>query len=131
MTFDNDQSGIGGLVAGHYLYRRDLAQMLPVPIMVEFAAPRDPETGERLDRSPRWQFWIRGKLYGSEDPPYWGGFEVDEDRLDKIWPKCMRWPIDEEEYEFLVARHQWAIENDHDDPHGGDIKIDPMTAPLD
>lgn len=130
MIFEKNE-GPDAFVAGHYLYRRDMAQMVPIPIRIWYGVPTDPETGEDLDRSPRWQIEIRGKIYGSQDPPYLGGYEVDEEKLFRLWPKCMRWPITAEEYRFHIDRHRWATENDETDPYGGDIRIDPLTAPLD
>lgn len=129
--FDADQSGPDGFVEGYYLYRRDHAGMVPIPIRVWFGSPLDPLDGTELDRSPRWQIAIRGKIYGSEDPPFLGGYEVDEERLFRLWPKCQRWPIDADEYQFHIDRHVWARDNDENDPFGGDIRVDPMTAPLD
>lgn len=131
MMFPTDQGFPGGLVEGYYLYRRDHAQRVPIPIRIWFGPPADPLTGEPMDRSPRWHFEIGGKLYGSDDPPMLGGRAVDEDGLDRMWPKSSRWPSDAEEYAYLVSRREWARENDEDDPHGGDIKVCPLTAPLD
>lgn len=129
--FPNDQSFPGGLEEGCFLHRRDAQGMVAIPIRIWFGEPFDPLTGEVMDRSLRWHFEIGGKLYGSDDPPLLGGYPATEDDIARIWPRAGRFPIERTEYDYLCQRRAWAAQNDENDPHGGDIKIDPMTAPLD
>lgn len=78
-------------VAGWYKVR--LVRGGPwVGVRVWFGPPLDPETGEELDRSPRWQAVQDGAF-------------VDVWRL---WPGCALHPIDEAEYAFRCARSEHA-----------------------
>lgn len=54
--------------------------------------PFDPDTGEEMDRSWRWQAKFDGE-------------PID---IDRVWPVCAGSPISEEEYRRLVARREWA-----------------------
>lgn len=56
--------------------------------------PHDPDTGEELDRSWRWQ----------------ATFNAEPIDLDRVWPACGRSPIDEREAARLVQLATWARE---------------------
>lgn len=78
------------------LYKIRLAKDAPwSPVKIVFGPPNDPDTGEPLDRSPRWQCFIRGELYP----------------MSRVWPWCGRWPIEEPEYRYLMALKGWADEH--------------------
>lgn len=81
-------------VAG--FYRRRLVKNGPwVAVLIVHGRPRDPVTGEELDRSPRWQAWLDGK-------------EVD---VFQVWPECSGAPIDKAEYLHLRNVSDWAREH--------------------
>lgn len=61
-------------------------------VRIWFGAPPDPETGEPLDRSPRWQAEINGNLAD----------------IDQVWPYVAGRFIDEAEYRYLTALSKHA-----------------------
>lgn len=67
--------------------------------------PLDPDTGEEMDRSWRWQATINGALV----------------EIDRVWPRCAADRIDQREHDYLI-RIQAVI-----DPGR---RVDPLTAPL-
>lgn len=86
----------------------------PVGVRIWLGQPKDPVTGDLLDRSLRWQAEV------NDDP-------ID---LERVWPRCAREAIDEREYRFLTQRAAWARENAPTSPHANPTRrIDPMTAP--
>lgn len=88
-------------VAGHY--RVKLAKgAVWSPVKLWFGPPLDPVTGEELDRSPRWQALVRGKLW-------------ERGVLD-LWAWCAGQPIGENEYEYLMAIHRHASAHEPDMP---------------
>jgi len=50
-----ERGGADPLIEGYYLIRLDRARRVSVPVRVWYGPPNDPETGEPLDRSHRWQ----------------------------------------------------------------------------
>ena len=115
--FEQSDQGGDNFVEGYYLReRRDCVSM---PVRVWFGPPLDPVTGEELDRTWRWQVMEAGQL-------------VEEiEQIARIWPKVMRAPTTKQEYEYRLARIEWARENDPSDPFGAVYgKIDLRTAPL-
>ena len=77
--------------------------------------PKDPVTGEELDRSWRWQAEANGSPVN----------------LERVWPRCARDPISATEYAYLAARQDWAATNAPDsalaDPRR---KLDLLNLPL-
>jgi hypothetical protein len=67
-----------------------------VGVRIYFDQPVDPVTGERLDRSYRWQCDVDGEPFAD-----W----------DRIWPGCTGDPISESEYQTICTRRAWAREN--------------------
>lgn len=61
-------------------------------IRVWFGQPKDPVTGELLDRSLRWQAESNGDY-------------VD---FDDVWPQCAKERISEAEYHRYCKRQAWA-----------------------
>lgn len=123
--FIRERDGADALVEGSYLIRR--AGRVDVPVRVWFGAPLD-ETGQELDRSPRWQVQVGFQLL-EQEPVVVGGIRIVN--LDDIWPACARLPIDKDEWKHRLERAEWAAEYDPDDAHaeiGG--RVDPMTARL-
>jgi hypothetical protein len=77
---------IDHLVTGFYKTR--LVRSGPwVPVEIRYGSPPDPETGEPLDRSPRWMAW----MLGNETDPY------------EIWTRCCSHPIPAAEFQYLMA----------------------------
>lgn len=79
-------------VAGFYRFRLR-SDGVRAAIKVFYGPPNDPVTDEPLDRSPRWQCLVNGEYF---------------DDFDRIWPACARDPISLEEYNFMLARQDWA-----------------------
>lgn len=86
-------------VAG--FYKTKLVRGGPwVPVYLWFGCPHDPDTGEELDRSPRWQAERLGRLVP----------------VDAVWPFCALHPIDQAEHNFLLADHRWHVQYKPDAP---------------
>jgi hypothetical protein len=122
------REGVDGLVAGFYLLRS--AGRIDVPVRIWFGPPHDSETGEVLDRSPRWQLEIFGIDACDPDAPalVWGREVTD---LSDVWPKAAKLPIDEVEYLFRVERAEWAEAHDPSDPFGTKYgRIDPLSCAM-
>lgn len=147
--FNPNPEGTDRLHAGFYLLKMRRSSRIDVPVRVWFGPPEDPDYRQyqdanapsgmsytpialrpTLERSPRWQVEINGILFGDPDnPPCIAGRPVET--LDGIWPQCMAEPIDQDEYEYRVARSDWAEQWDGDDPYSGTgARVDPMTARL-
>jgi hypothetical protein len=87
----------------------------PVGIRIWHGPPRDPLTGEELDRGHRWQATANGE-------------PID---LDRVWPRCGREPITQAEHDYLCVIQNWARENAPDSPAADPRKkIDLITSPL-
>lgn len=126
--FIRGQAIADGLIEGYFLILRDSARRMPVPVWIRFAAPTDPDTGEEMDRSPRWQIDVAG--YALDDEPLQVG-DVWINDLTDFWPRCRDNRIDESDYRERIALSAWAAANDPNDAFatpGG--KINPMTATL-
>lgn len=125
--FRRVQDGADALVEGYYLIQRRRARRVDIPVRVWFGAPRDPDTGEELDRSPRWQITLAGAAF--DEPLTLGGITFSA--VTDFWPACALEPIDAADHDFRVERAAWAQQHDPDDAlatPGG--RIDPMTARL-
>lgn len=126
--FIRRQPGADALVEGYYLVQRRRARRVDMPVRIWFGQPTDPDTGERMDRSPRWHVELAGVLLDHE-PVQIGGITFRD--TTELWPACAQEPITRAEYEFRMARQDWAARYDPDDPFGSPgSKIDPFTAPL-
>lgn len=80
--------------AGFYAMRMVAGGVLG-GIEIWHGPPRDPVTGEIMDRSWRWQATFNGEY-------------ID---LDWVWPICAKRPIDRKEYDRLVNQFRWAVQN--------------------
>lgn len=78
-------------VAGFYRFRLR-ADGVRGAVRIWHGPPLDPVTGEELDRSWRWQASINGE-----------GIDIDH-----VWPMCAKDPLTEKEYNFMLARQDWA-----------------------
>ena len=67
----------------------------PVAIEILYGPPRDPDTGEIMDRSWRFQATANGQ-------------PID---LDLVWPRCGRAPITATEAAYLTGLQAWAAEH--------------------
>jgi hypothetical protein len=135
--FNPRPEGADALEQGFYLVKMRRSGRIDVPLRIWFGPPEDPETrhlpmAERavLDRSWRWQLEINGVLFGDEDnPPHIAGRPILT--LEGIWPEAKAEPIDQADYEYRVARADYAESWDENDPYGGTgARVDPMTATL-
>lgn len=114
LILSRDHGDPAGPVEGFYLHRR--RDCVDMPVHVWFGAPLDPEGGEPLERSHRWQIMLAGELL---------------EEWDRVWPRCANLPIDESEYQFRMARIEYARAADPDDPFGAvDGRIDLLSAPI-
>lgn len=126
--FTRVRTGADALQEGFFLIRRDRQRRVPLPVRIWWGAPLDPDTGEEMDRSPRWQVAIAGQIIG-EEPLRVG--EQTITCLSDFWPQCSYHPIDEADYHYRLELAAWAGEHDPNDPHGDtSAKIDPLTVSL-
>jgi hypothetical protein len=125
--FLREQGGADALVEGYYLIQRRRARRVDVPVRIWFGAPIDPDTGDEMDRSHRWQIEIAGVLF--DQPLTFGGITISA--VTEFWPAIVREQIDEADYRFRIARAEWAQEFDPEDALGSPGgKINAMTARL-
>lgn len=101
-------------VAGFYRVR--LVRGGPwVAVRIWYGPPHDPETGEEMDRSWRWQATRDGKVAD----------------IDRVWPWCGANPITEAEYQSLTDRAAYVRAFSHDDVHAQPSRrIDLLSAPV-
>lgn len=105
----------------------------PQPVRIWFGPPTDPDTGEEMDRSPRWQMLVNGQpaLLAEEDR---NPLEVERAKLwTDVWPRCAGAPIEEAEYAYLVASIEHARQHEPDNPFsrpGRRIDLDTAAMPL-
>lgn len=86
-----------------------------VGVCVWFGPPHDPDTGEVMDRSLRWQAKVNGEIVN----------------IDSVWPHCAREPIGSAEYWRLLALSKSANPDDLTDPFSDPRRaINKLTAPL-
>lgn len=93
-----------------------------VAAAIEYAPPRDPETGEMLDRSWFWQALVNGQPVGDPD----------------VVPSAAVWAIhesgeviDQETYDLLVAQADWDRQHNPAAPMANPRKkIDLLTTDL-
>jgi len=86
-----------------------------VGIRIFFGPPCDPETGEEMDRSHRWQAHCNGQFI----------------EIDRVWPECARQQIDAKEYAYLSRLQAWAKEHAPNSPEADPRKpVNWLTAPL-
>ncbi len=101
-------------VAGYYRHRMRSGGVYGV-VRIWHGPPRDPVTGEVMDRSWRWQAEFNGELVP----------------LDDVWPVCAGKPVAEADYRRSINRQTWARSNApssaYADPRA---RYDPFTAPL-
>lgn len=101
-------------VAGYYRTRLRSGAVF-VGIRIWFGPPLDPDTGEEMDRSLRWQAHVNGRY-------------ID---LDRVWPKCADEPISASEYAFLSAQQRWGEEHAPDAPQADPTRrVDPNHSPI-
>ena len=105
-------------VAGHYKTR--LVRGGPwLPVRLWLSPPPDPETGEPLDRAPRWQAELAGK-------------PVDDFWASGLWPAVALHPVDDAEYRYLCDLHHHAVQHEPELPEAAprspvDLrKLDPI-----
>lgn len=97
-------------VAGYYRMRLRSGS-IKSGIRVWHGPPCDPVTGEELDRSWRWQATADGEA-------------ID---FERIWPACATDPINEQDYQFILQRREWARENAPDSAYAvAGKKYDPL-----
>ena len=125
--FVREQGGADALVEGFYLIQRRRARRVDIPVHIWWGPPLDPDTGEEMDRSPRWQIELAGALF--DQPLTFGGITFTA--ISDFWPAVGREPISEVDYRFRVSRAAWAQEHDPDDALGSPGgRINPMSARL-
>lgn len=73
-----------------------------VGVRIWHGPPLEPWTREEMDRAPRWNAEVNGM----------------HAELDRVWPKCELYPIDEAEYRYLTESCGWARMYDGFDPMG-------------
>lgn len=106
--FDPDQP-----IAGYYKMRLRRNGMF-VAIRIWFGQPRDPITGDLMDRSLRWQATSNGKPI----------------ELERVWPQCAADRIDEATARDLIQIQRWGQANGHVALADPTRPIDPLKSPL-
>ena len=86
--FDPDQP-----IAGYYRFRMRSGGAF-CGVRIWHGQPLDPETGEELDRSLRWNALLNDEY-------------VD---LERVWPRCADEPISADEYKHFCRVQTWARE---------------------
>lgn len=82
-------------------YRAKLVRGGPwVAVRIWHGPPLDPDTGEELDRSWRWQAERNG-----EPCEVW-----------RVWPYCAGEPIDKAEHDYLLQVRDWAVQHAPETP---------------
>lgn len=88
---------------------------IQVGIRIFYGPPCDPDTGEEMDRSHRWQAHCNGRYI----------------EFDRVWPKCAADPIDADEYEYLSSLQAWGEQHAPSGPQANPHKpIDMLSAPI-
>lgn len=100
-------------VPGYYRMRLNAAGV-DVGIRIWFGPPKDPVTGEELDRSHRWQAEANGR-------------PID---LDRVWPVCAKNPIDEAQHDYLASLQRWGAENGHEALADPRRPLSPLHSPM-
>ena len=102
-------------IAGFYRMRLVSGGVF-VGVRIWHGAPLDPETGEEMDRSHRWQASANGK-------------PID---LERVWPRCAGEPINGNEYAYLTALGDWARDHAPASPFARPNQpVNLLTAPID
>lgn len=126
--FTFSQEGPDALVEGCFLITRWRSSRVSIPVRIWFGGPPDPETGEELDRTPRWNVTVGG-VPVDDQPIEVGGLIIGS--LSDVWPACRSEPVSRAEHDYQVERAAWAAAWDPNDPFGSASgRIDPMTATL-
>ena len=99
-------------VAGFFRYRMRAASPRG-GVRIWYGPPKDPVTGEVLDRSWRWQAEFNGEL-------------VDD--FDRVWPACAGDPITEADYRAYCARTEWARQNAPNSSYATGKRRDPLSV---
>lgn len=111
--FKSDAPRIDTPIAGYY--RVKLVKGGPwTSARLWYGLPRDPITGEELDRSPRWMGERGGQPCELED----------------LWPFCHGNEIDQAEYDYLAAVEKWATNAPGAPEHDPRKAIDHMQGDL-
>lgn len=101
-------------VAGTYKSRLISGGMY-VAVRIWNGPPCDPDTGEEMDRSWRWQATANGQPVA----------------LDRVWPRCADAPIDEAEAAYLTGLQEWGRANAPSSPQANpNRRINLLDAPL-
>lgn len=101
-------------VAGYY--QTTLVKDGPwVPVRIWFGQPLDPDFPRLVDRAPRWQCCVLGRL----------------DNVDRYWPWCGKHPIGRARYRYLLASYHYAIRFDAREPLANPYApVDLMRQPV-
>lgn len=92
-------------------YRTRLVKDGPfVPVALRHEPPRDPDTGEPMDRSYLWSLEIAGELVADPSP-------CQQRAFGRYVTNSNGWGltgevIDQELYEYMLRVREWAIAND-------------------
>lgn len=110
-----DGLSVDAPVTGHYRMRLCSGGVM-VGVRIWFGQPLDPETGEEMDRSLRWQAQCNGR-------------PID---LERVWPQCAGQPISAQEYAYLSSRQDWGEQHAPSSPEANPRKpVNWLTAPID
>lgn len=86
-----------------------------VGVRIWHGLPLDPDTGEELDRAPRWNAQINGT---------WSDIEA-------VWPRCAGEAVTADEYAHLCRMQAWGREHAPDSPFAEPTRrADPLQSPI-
>jgi len=126
--YNHDREGTDALVEGYYEIDLSRSGRVNIPVRIWYGRPRDPETFEPMDRSPRWQVQV-GFTNLDYEPLEFAGIRIEQ--LSDVWPTVQKNPISRQKWSYMLERSEWAADYDDNDPFGEfGSKIDPMTALL-
>jgi hypothetical protein len=82
-------------------------------VRIWYGAPLDPQTGEEMDRSWRWQAAFNGELI----------------EFEQAWPQCAKMPCTEADYRHAIRRQEWAKKHAPDSAFADHrTRIDPLSS---
>jgi len=128
--FHRESDAADALREGWYKWHR--RDHVPVPVRIWFGPPFDPDTGEELDRSWRWQVLVNGQTLEAYAA---SRHREPAEQLERIWPRCAGTggpsAEDRKEYDFLIATIEHARQHDGFSPFASRTgRVDLLSATI-
>jgi hypothetical protein len=84
-----------------------------VGVRIWFGPPKDPASGEEMDRAPRWQSEANGRYV----------------ELSSVWPGCARDPISASDYAYLASLQTWGEQHAPDSAYADPSRKIDLLSP--